>query len=281
MSDISAGGAPATAPAPAAPAPATPAPAAQNPGESTANAATASIVSSVTANGGTPTAPKGTDAIPAHKGGDDDSIFGEHAPYVKQLRGESAKYRTELSPYKDVFGSWQPEDRDAWLGFSRDVAAVLSGEASPELRAAVVQNLEGLTAGLKGTGVQAQQAAQQAVQQQPAGLTQEDVQRAIAEHDARKAIESRISELGYKAGTKEYRDLVFYANENGGDLEAAHNRVEADKKAIVDAYVASLNKSDLPSPVQTGGPASEAKPVKTFGDARKSVKARLSAGPAV
>ncbi|HYF44761.1 MAG TPA: hypothetical protein VD926_01035 [Acidimicrobiales bacterium] len=277
MSDISA--APAATEAPAAPASA---PVAETaPGDAGASAATASIVSSVTANAGTPTAPKGTDATPAHKGGDDDGVFGEHAPYVKQLRGEAAKYRTELGQYKDVFGSWADEDRAAWLGFSRDVAAVLAGTASPELRAAVVANLEGLTTGLKGTQAEAQRAATDAIQQPPAGLTQEDVKRAIAEHDARKEAEQRIKDLGYKPGTDDYRDLVTFAAENGGDLEAAHAKVEARKKAIVDAYVASLNKPNLPSPVQTGGPASEAKPVRTFGDARKSVKARLTAGPAV
>lgn len=236
--------------------------------------------------GGTPAGDPGASAplaepVQAAPAGDgDDSRFGEHAGYIKQLRQEAAGYRTKASQYDDVFGQYDDDDRALWLETAREFAQDPL-KASDKLET-IVKNVR------KQLGTQEPKPADTAPGDQP--LTAAQVEKMIS--DARKAdddakalasetekIIGEAKKLGYEKGTWGFKELLGRAmDEHGGDLAKAHEAIQADRQAIIDQALTGKQRTAFPKPVtQAGAVPSQKSEIKTFADSRASLEARLAA----
>jgi hypothetical protein len=97
-----------------------------------------------------------------------------------------------------------------------------------------------------------------------------------------KNIEVEARELGYTIDQKDvdYRLLLITAqNETGGDIAAAHAKIEARNQAIVDKYLAAKAADAEGSPRVPAGDAQipgTAQPIKSFKDARAGLEAFIA-----
>jgi len=93
-----------------------------------------------------------------------------------------------------------------------------------------------------------------------------------------KMIEAEARELGYKIDLKDvdYRFLLITAqNETGGDIKAAHERIEARNQAIVDKYLAAKAADAEGSPrvpSETAQIPGTAEPIRDFKQARSALE---------
>lgn len=209
-------------------------------------------------------------------------------PYVEKLRNEAASYRTkyrEANAYQEAFGS--AEDRETW----RKLASTLYTDqvAGAQWMANIARDLgAGMTdeQAIKAAGPEPATITPPAAVPAPKSLTADDVERMFTERDAKqhmdkaiKAVETDAQGLGYKMGSKEYVSLLHLAaNTTGGDLSKAHAIMEADKQAIIDAYVASkAAETGSRGPGNQGSAPTGERPIKTLKDAEGAMRARLAA----
>lgn len=250
-----------------------------------------------------------TDSTPAvHAGGEESAAVGadtavdqvaaptwlsqqppEVQKYVTELRQESAGYRDRFKPFRDAFEGYEDADRDIWLEaartFSEDPVAVATWMR--EQADAILSTT--------GPGDQDQTTdGESEPSDQP--LTRADLDRYFAEReraeaerraDAERAAENeRITaeakELGYQPNTPQYAALLYAAvHQTNGDLAAAHEALEADTKARLEAALnarAADAKKTPKTPPPTGGAVT--KPAElTFEAAREASRARRNAAP--
>lgn len=201
-------------------------------------------------------------------------------PYVEKVRAEAANRRVALKPYEDVFGGASEPERDALLHLNQTLLS------DPE---AGVKMMLQLSRDIAGDSFDSLLTAE------PAPLTQEDVDRMFterqqaqqaqqAQQDAEAAVFSKITELGYEKDTPEAANLVWRSyHQHGGDMDAAHAAVQADKQKVIDEYLAEKAKTNggYPPVAQGGGGGGPADgsggPPKTLADARASAEARIAA----
>lgn len=208
-----------------------------------------------------------------------DRLDGEvDSAYLERLKNESIKHRLEAKDVRQQFEPW----KDVLTGWDADEAAAV--------RELLVAAKEGNVDAIKeilGLGGDPTPEAQPAPTAEAQGyLTQADLERILSEREQRaqidaqvKAIENEAKELGYEQGSNDYALLFKIAHEKtDGDLQAAHQQVQAWKQSLVDQFVAQ--KADAPiAPPSAGGPASGEREIRTLDDSKAAALARFNASP--
>ncbi len=220
-----------------------------------------------------------------------DDVFADPAKaraLAEKYRKEAAKRRVEAKEAKATFEGWTEADAKV-LSEVIQLAA-----ADPKVGAAKMREIAALLDGGDVEGAAAVAAeASEAAGEKAAALTPEDVdkkvQEALAAADQKRAVETkrdeilaRTKELGYEVGTPDYFTIIHIAqNETGGDLEKAHEVMEARNQAIIDRYVEGVRERAAGTPLHARrGEDSVMEPtsdIKTFKDAREHMEARLVA----
>lgn len=204
--------------------------------------------------------------------------------HIRELRDGEAKYRTELKPYKDVFGAFDPQDREVLFGLAQalredprtgaqqmmELAQALLGGDEPDEGVDDTADFDE-DRPLTRAEAEALWAAKQAEAQQT-----EAAQRAQAE------LLSEATALGYTEGSRGYWSLLIEAKSHGGDLKKAHEALVAEiaqvQQKAVDEFVSGRRADAESTPTAGSGlgtaPANDT-PVRTFESARASTEARL------
>ncbi len=201
-------------------------------------------------------------------------------PYVEKLRGEAAKHRTALKPYEEAFGKWTPEDRDVLMDIVRTAAD------DPKKGAELMRQVADLLSPAEQKALQKEIDAAEDPADKP--LTRGEMEKFLAEKETAKqqeaaveAVTAEVEKLGFPRGSEgHYRVLWLAKHKTNFDVEAAAKQIKDEKDAIISGYLKE-KKGDAAShtgPGPSGGaPASEAQPIKTFGDASESARARIRA----
>lgn len=194
----------------------------------------------------------------------DPKVFTED--YVRELRQESANYRTQAKPFKEVFDGVDESDRDVFLGLVK---------AYKDDPIAAAKEMARLAQGLLGTDAAAEASATAASTD---GYMTEARYNEIREQErlatATRQIESEAKTLGYEIGTPEYQYLLAAAKAHSGDLNAAHAYIEGRSQAAVDRFVASKTAEAQSAPAvpgDQGAPASGERQLKTWRDVEAAI----------
>lgn len=208
---------------------------------------------------------------------EDDSRFGEHAAYIKELRSEAAKHRTANKPYADAFSAYSDEERAVWM----ELATGLVNDP-----AATAERMQGIVDSIRGVGGDADTLdnPDTPATDDDTPLTKKQMQEFLAERDKAADLDKRVAnikssaeKLGYKEGSVDYRMLLLTAQEAGGDLDKAHATMQATRQSHIDAYLAA-KKADAGA-TAPGDPAapSQTMDVNTWEGARAALLERLRA----
>lgn len=228
--------------------------------------------------GGEPAAPEApvteapAETVETGETGSTDNAETFPRAYVEELRQEAAKYRTKAKQF-EAFEAYSDEDRQVWTHLAQTIMD------DPKAGAQLLQDIA------KGLTAEEQQELAEAVgAEEPQYMTMADYKRLQDEQDMNQrvaAIERDSTALGYKLGSTEYKHLLLVAsNETQGNVQAAHQRIEAQKQAWIDNYLASKESdaSGTPSvPSGAGSAPSGAVPITNFKDASAAMKDFLNA----
>ena len=202
-------------------------------------------------------------------------VFDEK--YVRELRDEAAKHRTDYAPFRDAFKDYDPASRDVMLELAQNL--INAPEDAGAKLIEIARNIYG-------------DKFEEVVRDDtPKPLTQADLDKQLSEREATReaearqkaelqAVVSQATSLGYTEGSADYADLMFRAfNEFEGDLEKSHAAREAGKQAIIDAYLADKSeKNGQFPPVSSGEGGAVAEKVDaptSWGDASARLTAAL------
>lgn len=214
------------------------------------------------------------DVTPAAEPASDDvGRFGEHGNYIKELRGEAAKYRTEAAPYKEAFGTYSPEEQAVWFDLAKQLAN------DPKAAAARFQEIAtGILGADEPDAVEPPEGADKPLTQAEldAKLKERDDANQLREITAK--IETDAASLGYKKEDAEgWRDLMVTAQYvTNGDLHKAHAHLEAKKQAIIDGYLADKQTGGVKLPTNGGTPGQAAEPITSFANASEAFKSAMA-----
>lgn len=198
--------------------------------------------------------------------------------YVEKIRGEAAKYRTEYAPFRDAFDGYEAEDRDAILSLARELQENPENAARRMLEASRSIAGDKFDDWLSGND-------------QPEYLTPDAVENLLAEREAKaaaqrevEAINKEAADLGYTEGTPEHVQLFWLAaNQTNGSIQDAHAAIQANKQAIIDAYVAEVRAKGEKFPATptqvTGSPSNQGEnnTPRSIAEASERFRARLEA----
>ena len=203
--------------------------------------------------------------------------------YVEKLRKESANYRERAKRYQEAFDGYEPEAVDEFLGLAQSLRAdpLNTAERFQEL-ADAIRSQYGNAAGDEA------EAALGIADNDPdlsdnKPLTQADFdrmwnekQREIDLQNRVAKIESDATALGYEKGTRQYDRLLWEATRlPSGSIHEAHEHLQRERQAVIDAYVAEMGGQPAPT-VPTGGvPASGEKKLTSFAEANEALDAWL------
>lgn len=185
--------------------------------------------------------------------------------YVERVRGEAAKYRTELKKYKEAFEGYGEEDQAALMALAQQLRSD-PRSAAQQMAAAAEQIL---------AQYQEEEAAKEATESEY--LTKADFERLRMEEEVRneqRLIETEARELGYTVDLNDvdYRLLLLTAQGlPSGDLREAHAKIQSRYEAKIADFVASKAKEAESSvlPPATGGAPTASTPMEpTFENAR-------------
>lgn len=212
--------------------------------------------------------------------------------YVQGLREEAKAKRLEAEHYKTAFDGFDTDTADAFLEAVKlirqnpaeahdvfkglvDELAVAAGITKKEAKELVTEAVA------QGTAPVADIAADV--------ITPEKLEEYLSQREAKKQedavttkakeeIDTKIADLGYKPGTKQFNDLLYYATtETEGTpvekLDAAHTKIAAERQAVIDEFLAAQNSQNAGFPPQSDGQAPNAE----VADQPKSVKAGAKA----
>lgn len=212
--------------------------------------------------------------------------------YVEKIRGEASRYRTEartaaeqLQGYEQVYGNYEPEDREVWFALARQ------WEADPSQAAAAMKEIAERVLGDQApaaTPPAATPPQQQTTEQwmntgNPEPLTADQVQQlindALSQRDTdaahQRAVDDVFNEVraaGFDPETSEGFMVLYEANHfTAGDINAAVERIKARDQKIIDDYVAG-RRQNFAAPAPNGGvsAASAPEPIKNLDDAKKA-----------
>lgn len=214
---------------------------------------------------------------------------------VESLRREAAKRRVEAKEAKEAksaadktFEGWTEHDAAVLADVIQLAAADPSVGAAKmrEIADALEANDPKKAAALAaGASAEAAEAAK--------GLTAEDVDKQVeaklADRARNEAIEAKgreivakTAELGYDQADPDYFTLLHIAQfETGGDLDAAHAKIEARNQKVIDDYVSGVKARAAGQPIHAKSSDDSVIEMtgenKTFASARERVEARLLA----
>lgn len=203
--------------------------------------------------------------------------------YVEKLRREAAERRTAVKAYEDAFGAYSPEQREGWLSLAQSLA---SDDPSVRLEAArIMQEVSNDILGPGSITETPEAAGGEPDLGEKQFLTEEQLEAKLAERERKAALDAEVSKvnqevsaLGYKEGTPDYHDLMWRAvNQHGHDLHKAHEARQAERQAVIDSYLADIEKNGAPALPGAGQPGQQAHGVKDFKDARAAAEARIAA----
>lgn len=212
------------------------------------------------------------------------------AAYVKKLRAQAARYRTERNEHdakiKALYdGIEDPSDVEFLVGMLRKL------NDDP---ASTAKDFEDIAKRIReATGIEVDATDLQEEPEADKPLTRADleqIERERAIEAATRQIQAEANSLGYKDGTPEYAQLIWLANNDKdakGDLQKAHAKIlgnlDAVKQAAVQEYIESVRAGNAAFPAISApggsGPAgspNEGGP-KDFKSASASALARLEA----
>jgi hypothetical protein len=222
---------------------------------------------------------------------------------LKETRAEAARYRSERNTYKDAFEGFEPEDVELYLGAVKNIR-----ENPTEAHAQFSGLVEALAAAQGITTAEAQeivydQIGDDAEDDSDELVTKSELVKFLAQKEmdkqaeaetnaqaeatevARKEIDDTIEELGYKPDTTDYNNLLYFATkETEGSttdkLKAADTRVQAEKQAVIDNFLAAqAAQEDLTPPQSDGAAPTPAGPetAKSINAGAKNARAALDA----
>jgi hypothetical protein len=202
--------------------------------------------------------------------------------YVQKLRDEAASHRTKAKNYEQAFDGWDESDQQVWLETVqlarldpkagadrlRQITDLLAGGATPEEAAAEVD------------------AKAEGDDEKPEFLTKAEVDKLLKERDDNAEVERRVQAIEAKAGALGYEKdspshtqlLVLARDVYKGDLDKAHEAIQAERQKVIDSYLAEKAKdADAHVPVGRGAaPASDVKKIDGFKASRSSLESRLA-----
>lgn len=212
---------------------------------------------------------------------DDAKVETFDRKYVEKLRGEAAKHRTEKKTYEDAFSKWSPEDR-AFL-----LQTVQTAADDPKKGAEVLRQVADLLSPAEQKALKEELSSGE-VKPEDVPLTRGEMEKFLAEKEtarqqeaAVEAVTAEVEGLGFARGTEgHYRVLWLAKHKTNFDVKAAAEQIKGEKDSIISDYL-KTKKGDAESHAGAGpsggAPVSEAKPIKTFGDASESARARIRA----
>lgn len=206
--------------------------------------------------------------------------------YVQKLREEAASRRTAVKPYEEAFSAYTEEQRAGWLSVARGLAS-----DDDTARAEAAKVLFDVAQEILGADHLATQTAEKPGGEPGLGekqfLTEEQLEAKLAEREQAAALQREIakvneevSALGYKEGTPDYQDLMWRAvNQHGNDIAKAHEARQAERQAIIDAYLAEKAGQAGAAPGVPGAGVSGQQPTKItdYKQSRASLEARIAA----
>ncbi len=197
--------------------------------------------------------------------------------YVTKLREEAAGYRTKHKPYEEAFGKYSDEERGIWFELANGLVSDPTATAKrfKEIAAAVLGDDDKVEPDPDPTG-----------DKEEPPLTRAQVQELLAERDKTADLDGRVkgikataTGLGYKEGSVGYRTLLITAQENGGDIDAAHALMQSERQSHIDAYLAEKKADAEGNPTtSTGSTAGQEHKVTTWAQASDALRERLKAG---
>lgn len=213
-------------------------------------------------------------------GGDDpfesEEVQSFDRSYVQKLRQEAAAHRTAKQTYEKAFEGWTPDDREVWLD------TIQLSVQNPQAAAERLRQIAGLLSPEEVAELEAETQKGNEGSEEPEFMTKAEFERRYKEERETDEVERQVriiqdeaQLLGYKVGSSDYFELMWHANnETNGDLNKAHEAVEAKRQKIIDEYLEQKrNQSSGPVTSRRGGvPVSQEKPVKTFAEAREALE---------
>lgn len=217
-----------------------------------------------------------------------DGLPDEVKGHVKGLREEAAGYRvkakqveTAYEPFRGVFEGVDDGTRDAVLQLAGTLIKDPENAGPKELlrvaRALTGDRFDEVMKSLDEPQYLTAEQAKELYEKEQQAKEEERERTAAVE-----AVQKEAKELGYEDDTVEKSMLFFFAHrQTEGDLKAAHEKVEAFRKDIVDKFVAGQRERNGSFPPQTSatgeGPAGGLEGPKTFEEARRRTEARIAA----
>lgn len=191
------------------------------------------------------------------------------ADYVKELRRESANYRTRAKQY-EVFERYTEEDRQVWNSLAETMLN--------DPRAAAAQMKQIAEALLADEEAETEPEAPAHQGPDPKYLTREDYDR-LRQEEAQalqvSKIEADARALGYDTEGTDYINLLLIANrETNGDIHKAHETIKAREQAIVQKYLAekAAEANGTPKVPAAGSAVSGERQITNLKDASKAVR---------
>ena len=218
--------------------------------------------------------------------------WGEH----KKAKDEAQRYREQLRAYEEALPGVHPADAAALVKASLYAAQMQRAGKADEVQALLSEVAEAF--GIEAAEAVAEEAGLTGDDPAEQVLTKADLEKFYAEKAEEEQYERQVStlqaellaqgrELGYKPDGDEKeqarwaRVLGLAVSLYDGDVAAAHEQLEADKQAAIDAYLAS-KKGDadvIPRTADGAAPAAASgEGPKDFDEARRALEASLASG---
>lgn len=211
--------------------------------------------------------------------------------YVRELREENARRRTELREFEEAFSAYQPEQRAVLLDIARQLAdPSLQPEAAKRLQtiaAAILEDEEGTEPGK--TRTPKTPLGEEDPDQQPMTRAEWKKEQArIREEEANErailAIEDEARQLGYEPGSDDYFFLLQKAQlpDVNGDLKKAAEKVEEHYRERSSARARQVEERagrwpGSPGTASDAAAIAEKSELKSFKDAAAATKALFGA----
>jgi hypothetical protein len=209
-----------------------------------------------------------------------DKIAKEGQAYREQAR----TLEQQLSEYEQVYGQYDPDDKQAWFAmaseFARDPRA--GAEMMKRISDAVLN--DGLTPEEATEQVIAEDVMTAEVEQQAGGnLTPEQVEQIVSERlaaaEQQRALDSEVESIFQQLRAADIEPesprgtyvLALAQKETGGDIAKALEIVQAERQQIIDEYVSGKAATPAPKTAPDSGMlATQAPEVHNLEDAFKA-----------
>lgn len=198
--------------------------------------------------------------------------------YVEKLRQESANYRTRAKKFQEAFDGYEEEAVGEWLELAttlrsdprtaasrfKELAEAIEGQLTPEQAEAVMEQV---------TDDEVFPSEQPLTKAEFEKMWQQK-QQEVETNQLIRQIENEAVDLGYEKGSKQYQRLLYEASQlPDGSVKKAHEALQAERQAIIDAYVAEMGGSPSPQVPgkNVGGESGQPKSFEDFETAKSAL----------